>query len=148
MNKQKSLYNGQDQWLLNLNDYRVRIDMPLREVAEKSMESEKQVHRIFSGESKNPGVESVRKIIRAMGASINEIFEESGAVIGGQDLVSLQSKVDQLDAENALIRAENNILKAKADSLSAENDLLRLKLEHKDELLALHNYYHSIINKD
>ena len=148
MNKQKSLYNGQEQWLINLNEYRIRIDMSVKEVAERSMVSEKQVHRIFSGESKNPGVEPMRKIIRAMGATINEIFEESGAVIGGQDLVTLQSKVDQLDAENTLLRAENNILKAKADSLSAENDLLRLKLEHKDELLALHNYYNSIKNKD
>lgn len=141
MNKQKSLYDGQDQWLINLNDYRVRIDMHLRDVAEKSMVSEKQVHRIFSGESKNPGVEPVRKIIRAMGATINEIFEESGAVIGGQDLASLQAKVDELTSQMAIIKAENNVLMSKADALSAENDLLRLKLEHKEEIIALHNYY-------
>ena len=141
MNNQKSLYNGQEQWLINLNNFRVQIDMPLREVAEKSIVSEKQVHRIFSGESKNPGVEPVRKIIRAMGATINEIFEESGAVIGGQDLIALQAKVDSLAAENALLQAENSVLKSKADSLSAENDLLRLKLEHKEEIIALHNYY-------
>lgn len=141
MNKQKSLYDGQDQWLINLNDYRVRIDMHLRDVAEKSMVSEKQVHRIFSGESKNPGVEPVRKIIRAMGATINEIFEESGAVIGGQDLASLQAKVDELTSQMAIIKAENSVLMSKADALSAENDLLRLKLEHKEEIIALHNYY-------
>lgn len=141
MNKQKSLYDGQDQWLINLNDYRVRIDMPLREVAEKAMVSEKQVHRIFSGESKNPGVEPVRKILRAMGASINEIFEESGAVIGGQDLITLQAKVDELNAAISLLQAENTVLKRKTESLSAENDLLRLKLEHKEEIIAIHNYY-------
>ena len=141
MNKQKSLYDGQDQWLINLNNYRVRIDMPLREVAEKSMVSEKQVHRIFSGESKNPGVEPVRKILRAMGATINEIFEESGAVIGGQDLATLQAKVDELASQMSILKAENNVLKSKTDALSAENDLLRLKLEHKEEIIALHNYY-------
>ena len=141
MDRQKSLYNGQDQWLINLNNYRVRIDMPLREVAEKSMVSEKQVHRIFSGESKNPGVEPVRKILRAMGATINEIFEESGAVIGGQDLATLQAKVDELASQMSILKAENNVLKSKTDALSAENDLLRLKLEHKEEIIALHNYY-------
>ena len=146
MNKQKSLYGGEEQWLINLNNYRVQIDMPLREVAEKSTVSEKQVHRIFSGESKNPGVEPVRKIIRAMGATINEIFEESGAVIGGQDLVALQAKVDSLAAENTLLQAQNTILKSKADALSAENDLLRLNLEHKEELLALHNNYNKLIS--
>lgn len=141
MSKQTSLYTGNEQWLINLNEYRIRVDMPLKQVAERSDVSEKSVHRIFSGEAKNPGVEIVRRMIRAMGGTINEIFGESGAVIGGQDLATLQTKVDSLAAENALLQAEISILKGKADSLSAENDLLRLKLEHKDELLALHNYY-------
>jgi transcriptional regulator with XRE-family HTH domain len=144
MNKQTSLYNGPEQWLVNLNEYRIKVNMPLNEVAEKSNVSEKSVRRIFSGESKNPGVEPVRRIIRAMGCTINEIFEESGAVIGGQDLVTLQAKVDELSAELSLIQAENNVLKSKADALSAENDLLRLKLAHKEELLALHNYYNKL----
>ena len=141
MNKQTSLYNGPEQWLINLNEYRIKINMPLNEVAEKANVSEKSTRRIFSGESKNPGVEPVRRIIRAMGCTINEIFEESGAVIGGQDLVTLQAKFDKLNAEILLIRAENNVLKSKADALSAENDRLRLTLEHKEELLALHNYF-------
>jgi predicted nuclease with TOPRIM domain len=83
-------------------------------------------------------------MIRAMGGTLNEIFEESGAVIGGQDLVALQAKVDELGAEISLLQAENIVLKNKADALSAENDLLRLKLEHKEELLALHNYYNKL----
>lgn len=141
MNKQTSLYNGTEQWLINLNEYRIKVDMPLNEVAERANVSEKSTRRIFSGESKNPGVEPVRRIIRAMGCTINEIFEESGAVIGGQDLVTLQAKVDELNAEILLIQAENNVLKSKADALSAENDLLRLKLEHKEEIISIHNYY-------
>ena len=141
MNKQENLYTGTEQWLIKLNEYRVRIDMPLKQIAEKADVSEKSVHRVFSGESKSPGVEIVRRIIRAMGSTINEIFGESGAVIGGQDLVALQAKIDSLAAENELLKAENNVLKGKADALSAENDLLRLKLEHKEEIISLHNYY-------
>lgn len=141
MGKHMCLYHGEEQWLIKLNECRIRSDMSLKQVAELSNVSEKSVHRIFSGESKNPGVEPLRRIIRAIGATINEIFEESGAVIGGQDLVTLQNKVDEFEATIDLLRTENDILKNKADSLSAENDLLRLKLEHKDELLAVHNYY-------
>ena len=141
MNKQTRLYTGKEQWLINLNEYRIRVNMSVKEVAERANVSEKTAHRIFSGESKSPSVETVRKMIRAMGGTLNEIFEESGAVIGGQDLVTLQAEVDRLSAELSMLQAENVVLNGKADALSAENDLLRLKLEHKDELLALHNYY-------
>lgn len=144
MNKQTSLYTGNEQWLINLNECRILTGMSVKEVAEKAGVSEKTAHRIFASESKNPSVESVRKMIKAMGGTLNEIFEESGAVIGGQDLIALQAKVDSLAAENALLQAENSVLKSKADSLSAENDLLRLKIEHKEELLALHNYYNKL----
>ena len=141
MSKQTCLYNGQEQWLINLNELKNKSGMTCKQIAEVSNVSEKSVHRIFSGEGKNPGVEPVRKIIRAMGGTINEIFEESGAVIGGQDLVTLQAKADELSAEISILQAENTVLKNKADALSAENDLLRLKLEHKEEIISLHNYY-------
>lgn len=144
MDKQKRLYFGEEQWLINLDEHRVKANMSINEVAEKSGVSEKSVRRLFAGEGKNPGVEPTRRIIRAIGCTINEIFEESGAVIGGQDLVTLQAKVDELNAQILMIQAENNVLKSKADALSSENDMLRLKLEHKEELLALHNYYNKI----
>lgn len=144
MDRQKRLYFGEEQWLINLDEHRVKANMSINEVAEKSGVSEKSVRRLFAGEGKNPGVEPTRRIIRAIGCTINEIFEESGAVIGGQDLVALQAKVDELNAGLLLLQAENNVLKGKADALSAENDLLRLKLEHKEELLALHNYYNKL----
>ena len=144
MNNQKSLYTGNEQWLINLNECRVRKDMSLKYIAEKTDVSEKSVHRIFTGESKSPGVEIVRRIIRVMDSSINEIFGESGAVIGGQDLVALQAQVDSLTAENSLLRAENSTLKDKSCALTSENELLRLKLEHKEEIISLHNYYNKL----
>ncbi len=144
MDRQKRLYFGDEQWLINLDERRIKANLSINDVAEKANVSEKSTRRIFTGEGKNPGVEPTRRIIRAMGCTINEIFEESGAVIGGQDLVALQAKADELTAELVLLQAENSVLKSKADALSAENDLLRLKLEHKEELLALHNYYNKL----
>ena len=40
--------------------------------------------------------------------------------------------------------AEKAVQDAKIVTLTAENDILRMKLEHKEELLALHNYYNKI----
>jgi cell division protein FtsB len=50
----------------------------------------------------------------------------------------------QINAEMALLQAELSVLKDKVVILTAENDLLKMKLEHKEEIIALHNYY---INK-
>ena len=76
---------------------------------------------------------------------IGEIFAESGAVIGGQDLASLSEEVDVTSAERDLVAAENAILKDKVTALQAELDLVKMQLKHKEELLALHNYYNKII---
>lgn len=147
MHKQTNLYRGNEQWLIKLNECRIKANMSLKQIAELSNVAERSVYRIFSGEAKNPSVDIVRRIIRAVGGTVNEIFEESGAVIGGQDIVTLQSKVDSLSAELSLLQAENAVLKGKTDTLSAENDMLRLKLEHKEEIISLHNYYNSLLNK-
>ena len=141
------LYHGNEQWLLKLDDCRIKASMSTKQIAEAIGESDRLVYRIFAGEAKNPSVNVVRKIIRSVGGSVREIFEESGAVICGQDIVTLQSNLDSLAAELSILQAENAVLKSKADTLSAENDMLRLKLEHKEEIIALHNYYNSVMNK-
>ena len=46
-------------------------------------------------------------------------------------------QVEQLEQQTAKLSA----VEAENEKLKAENDLLRLKLEHKEEIIALHNYY-------
>jgi transcriptional regulator with XRE-family HTH domain len=148
MYKHTNLYHGTEQWLIKLDEARIKANMSTKQIAEAIGESERMVYRIFSGEAKNPSVNVVRKICRAVGASVNEIFEESGAVIASEEIVSLQGKVDTMSAENDLLRANLSALEARANSLSAENDVLRLEIKHKDEIIALHNYYNALLNKD
>lgn len=141
MNRQISTTEEQEQWRINLRELRNRTGMTPRQIADKESLSEKSVSRVFSGEAKSPGVDLVRRIIHAMGGTWGEIFAESGAVIGGKDLVALQAEVERLTSELTLLRAEVSVLKEKNASLSAENDLLRLKLEYEEQIVALHNYY-------
>lgn len=148
MHKHSNLYHGTEQWLNNLNNERIEADLSIKQISESINESEHLVYRIFAGEAKNPSVNVVRKIIRAIGSSVAEIFEESGAVIASEEIVSLQGKVDTISAENDLLRANLNALEARANSLSAENDILRMELKHKEEIIALHNYYNALLNKD
>lgn len=139
-------------WLENLKELKARTGMTPRQIAEKENLSEKSVNRVFSGESKNPGVDLVLKIITALGGSKSEIFAETGAVIGNQDLATLQTEVNKLTEENALLTQNLNIAtldltiqKDKVSALESETELLKLQLKHKEEIIALHNYYGTVI---
>lgn len=136
MNKPFNYPEGAEQWLINLIDLRNRTNMPVREIAEKENLAEKSVSNVFLGKSKSPSVNLIRRIIHALGGSWREIFGESDAVIGGQDLITLQAEYDQLKAEASDLRAENVRLKDENASLTAERDRLKLTLEHKEEVLA------------
>lgn len=122
--------------------------MSFKQIADKENLSEKSVARVFSGEAKNPGVDLIRRIIHTLGGNWNEIFAESGAVIGGQDLATLQTEVTRLTEENALLTSslsianlELSVQKDKVAALEAENKILSIKLEYEEKISALHNYY-------
>lgn len=48
---------------------------------------------------------------------------------------------DVVEAEIDVVRSENKTLEAKIAALKLENELLKKELLHKEELLAVHNYY-------
>lgn len=141
-----------NMWLENLTELKKKTGMSSKQIADKENLSEKSVNRVFSGESKNPGVDLVRRIIHALGGSWNEIFAETGAVIGSQDLATLQAEVNRLTEENDLLTQNLNIAtldlvvqKDKVTALEAEGELLKMQLKHKEEIIALHNYYGTVI---
>lgn len=140
-------------WLENLKDLKSRTGMSPKQIAEKENLSVKSVDRVFSGESKNPGVDLVLKIITALGGSKSEIFAESGAVIGSQDLATLQAEANRLTEENTILAQNLNIAnidlavqKDKVSALETEIELLKMKLTHKDEIISLHNHYGTVIS--
>ena len=151
MNRQISIPDGAEQWLINLIELKNRTDMTFKQIAEKINTAEKSVSNVFLGKSKNPGVDLVRRIIGALGGSVSEIFGESGAVIGGQDLVALQKEVDRLTEEVARLTSSLNIAnidlavqKDKVMALENENKLLCLKLEYEEKINAVHNSYNKL----
>lgn len=134
-------------WLDNLKELKSAKGMSSKRIAEETNLPERTVVRIFSGDTPNPYVDTLYRIVSVLGGSLDDILADSKTVVGSRNLVALQSDVDRLTAENAMLTAENAILKDKVGTLTAENDILRLKLEHKDEIISLHNYYNSVMNK-
>jgi transcriptional regulator with XRE-family HTH domain len=117
----------------------------MKQIAESQGLAEKSVSNVLLGKSKNPGVDLIRRIITALGGKWREIFGESDAVIGSQDLATLQAEVDRLTVENDKLKAEK-------DALTADNILLREKVEVlrdkndslKDDIIMIHNHYNKI----
>lgn len=114
---------------------------------------EQTITRILSGRTSTPRIDSVLDLGAAVGLSPSDLFAETTSVLGDKNLVTLQEELDQanaalaaLQAEFASLSEENTDLKVKNVTLNAENDLLRLKLEHKEEIIRLHNRYTSYID--
>ena len=131
-------------WLDNLKDLKKQSGMSAKQIAEKTNLPERTVSRIFSGDTENPYMDTLRRIVDVLGGSLDDLFVESKVRVANTDLIALQAEYDKLSSEASDLRAENVSLKDKNVALTAELDRLRLTLEHKEEIIALHNYYNKL----
>ena len=128
-------------WLDNLKELKKNANMSSKQIAEKTNLPERTVKRIFSGETDNPYVDTLHRIVTVLNGSLDDILADTKVVVGEHNLVSLQEKLEVVITERDLVIAEKSILKEKVTALTAENEMLKMQLMHKEELLALHNYY-------
>lgn len=138
-------------WLDRLQELKEETKMKTKEIAEKSNLPERTITRVFSGETDSPYADTLHRIVKAMGGSLDDVLADTKTVLGANNLATLQEKVETLQtdlgsviAERDLLSVELSLLKDKYNALSAEVDLLKLKLAHKDEIIALHNYYNKL----
>lgn len=102
---------------------------------------ERTIIRMLNGETRNPRVDTILEVGASVGLSPQEIFSETNLVIGDKDLATLQSELEAVKAERDLIAVENEMHKKMVEAQTTELELLKKELAHKDELLALHNFY-------
>lgn len=131
-------------WLDNIKELKKKSGMSSKQIAEGTFMPERTVVRIFNGETANPSITTLIPIINFLGGSFDEIFADTKAIVGDKNLATLQEDVDTVTAERDLSIAENAILKEKVCALTAENELLKREIMHKDEIIALHNYYNKL----
>ena len=84
------------------------------------------------------------KYVKALGYDLGDIFADTKVIVATDDLVEIKENVDVVEAERDLTLVENEMLKAKNNALTMELELLKKELQHKEELLALHNYYNKL----
>ena len=99
------------------------------------------ITRILNGKTKNPYITTVLELGEAVGLSEWELFAETGLVVGTADLKALQEELDDAKAQLELVRIACDVKETENAALLAEISLLKMELQHKEELLAVHNYY-------
>jgi transcriptional regulator with XRE-family HTH domain len=128
-------------WLENLKELKKKTGMSVKQIAEKSNLPERTVCRIFGGETDHPYADTLDMIVKALGYDLGDIFADTKVIVATDDLVVIKESVDVVEAERELIQVENEMLKTKVSAMATEIELLKKDLQHKDELLAVHNYY-------
>lgn len=134
-------------WLDNLKELRKRANMSMKLISDKTNLPERTINRIFAGETDHPRVDTLHLIVTALGGSLNDIFADTNVVVATEKLVEVKEIADVVEAERDLILVENEMLKTKVATLTTELELLKKELSHKEELLALHNYYKTHIEQ-
>lgn len=128
-------------WTDKLREFTIESGIPIKEVAERAMISEKTIDRMLDGKTKTLYADTLDRWCTAIGISMADIFVDSKAVIGTENLATLQNKVEIKSAEMDMLTAENKILQDKVTALTAEVELLKLQLAHKEEIIRIHDYY-------
>ena len=131
-------------WLENLKELKKRTGMSTKQIAEKTTLPERTVIRIFSGETDHPYADTLDLIVKALGYDLGDIFADTGVIVATTELVEIKETVDVVEAERDLTLVENEMLKTKVTALTTEIELLKKELQHKDEIIALHNYYNKL----
>lgn len=134
-------------WLDNLKELKKRTGMSVKQISERTRLPERTINRIFSGDTDHPYADTLDIIVKALGYDLGDIFADTKVVVATDDLVEIKECVDVVEAERDLTLVENDMLKKKVDALSTEIELLKKELAHKEELLALHNYYKTHIEQ-
>ena len=135
-------------WLDIIKSLKKEKGLSVKDLSEMTNLPERSIARIFSGDTSNPYMTTLIPIVNALGVSLDYVFSDSKVVVANENVAELQENVAELqesvevvESEKDLLLAENKILQDKVNNLEKEIELLKTKLMHKEELLAVHNYY-------
>ena len=131
-------------WLENLKELKKSKGMTTKQIADATKIPESTLKRIFSGETDDPYVSTIHRIVTVLGGSLDHILADTNAVLATTSLAEVKENAEVVEAERDLVLAELEMLRAKTSAQETEILLLKEQLKHKDEILALINYFAKI----
>lgn len=119
---------------------------------------ERTIVRILSGETPNPRIDTIIELGAAVGLTPQELFADTNVVVATETLVEVKETLAEteenlaevietaevVEAEKQLAVAELDALRARVAAQDTEIAVLKEKLRHKEELLAVYNYFTKI----
>lgn len=126
--------------LEKLKELKKESDMTLEEIAEESKTPLSTVKHIFSGKCE-PLASTLYRIVKAMNGSLDDILADTNIVLSPKTLAEVQENAEVAENELDLARAELEMLRVKTAAQETEILLLQQELKHKEEILALINYF-------
>ena len=131
-------------WLENLKELKKAKGMTTKQIADATKIPESTIKRIFAGETDDPYVSTIHRIVTVLGGSLDHILADTNAVLSPASLAVVKENAEVVEAERNLVLAELEMLRAKTIAQEAEIKLLQERLQHKDEILSLINYFAKI----
>lgn len=128
-------------WREKIIEAKDKLHKSTKDLAEEAGVSEKTVYRILTGKTKCVHLDDVLTLGASVNLSPRELFEETSSFICEENITYLQKENEQLKAEIAELRGI-------VASITAENVTLKVEASHKDEIIALHNYYNKLKSND
>ena len=128
-------------WLERIKEAKEAQGITTKDMANRMCLPKETITRILNGKTKNPYITTVLEMGEAVGLSPLELFLETGLVLGSANLKTLQEELDDTKAQLELVRISCDVKETENAALLAEINLLKKELQHKEELLAVHNYY-------
>lgn len=129
--------------LTNLHKLKEVSKMTYEQIAKESKTPLSTVKHIFAGKCE-PLASTLYRIVIVMNGSLDEVLADTNVIISPKTLAEVAENAAEVEAERDLIRAEVEMLRAKTAAQETEILLLKEKIRHQDELLAVYNYFTKI----
>ena len=126
-----------------------RLNLSVKTMADMSQLrlSKETINRFLTGETADAGVATALDIAATVGLKPYEAFMDATLAAEFRTFLELKSKSEEAKAERIRIVAENETLKLTNAGLVDRIRVLEMQLEHKNEIISLHNYYRSFIDR-
>lgn len=119
-------------WLENLKELKKARGMTSQQIADATKIPVSTIKRIFAGDTPDPYISTIHRIVTVLDGSLDDILADTNAVLAPRKV-----------KENEIL-VELQLLREKTASQETEILLLKEQLHHKDELLAVYNHFTKI----
>ena len=126
--------------LNNLKKLKESSKKTYEQIAEESKTPLSTVKHIFTGDCE-PLASTLYRIVNVLGGSLDDVLADTNIVLSPKTLAEVQENAEVVEAERNLVVAELEMLRAKTSAQETEILLLKEQLKHKEEILALINYF-------